>query len=69
MSISKCNGCGRIFASEHGLSTHFQHNKKCNSTHYEFVSNFQSSNFFNINAFSKNKELSPDKDWFASFKV
>src|SRR5687768_5580825 len=34
MTIHKCRGCNRVFATERGLSSHFQHKILCKSMHY-----------------------------------
>jgi len=34
MTIHKCKGCKKAFATERGLSTHFQHKHVCKSIHY-----------------------------------
>ena len=34
MKIYKCEKCQKAFASERGLSSHFQHKQVCKSIHY-----------------------------------
>ena len=34
MTIHKCKGCNKAFATEWGLSSHFQHRHVCKSIHY-----------------------------------
>ena len=37
MTIYKCKNCHKAFASERGLSSHFQHRQVCKSIHYEIT--------------------------------
>ena len=37
MAIHKCKNCHKAFASECGLSSHFQHRQVCKSIHYEIT--------------------------------
>ena len=43
MVQTKCNGCNSYFKGSHGLSNHFQHNKKWKALHLNLNNQYQLS--------------------------